>query len=149
MFHSWFSVNWFIQQFPGVADPWITFLLKIAGVTTLLIVPISNIIIEHRRHRRAERAAEAARAAEIEASRTAIPPRVLSPMMSGLSDALTADGLRSDMMKLNGDILVLAAIARELLDVLAKIQAQGASEPPQAPEKPFEGVDIPPGVVAG
>lgn len=135
----------FLQQFPQLLDPWVTFLLKIAGVIAILGVPISNIALEWRKQRTADAIARAERERAANA-KPQMPANVASPILSAFSDGMTIDHLRQDMMTLNSNVMACTSVAGALLLAIEALAAQGSQgagqggqEAGREPQGPREG----------
>lgn len=105
-----------LHQFPQLADPWLMFLLKIAGIIAVLAVPLAQGYAEYRAQRDRAEALRIERERVQAEARQAMPAHLLSPIMSGLSDRLTADELRTAMSVLSGEIAALTLLVREWLN---------------------------------
>ena len=140
------SLPTYLQQFPQLADPWVTFLLKIAGVVAILGVPVSNIVLEWRKQRAADALARAERERAAN-EKPKMPANIASPIMSAFSDGMTIDHLRQDMMTLNGNVLVCTNVAGALLLAIEALAAQGTAGAGQG--APMDAAAEPKGSPAG
>ncbi len=114
----------FLRNFPILADPWVTFFLKTAGILAVLIVPISTALNERLKQRRAAAAEQEERERRRALEKPApLPGSIIAPMMAAYSDSATADELRTTMMTLSGELRSIAGVGQAIEQLTALIGA--------------------------